>query len=165
MCLVHLITQDIELLLTIFLISRPMFLPDPRDGSLYLFGRDSEVLKKLPFTIPQLVANSPCRSSEGILYTGRKIDTWFSIDLTTGEREQLLSFNSEKNTCPLEMQNAIFVGRTEYNIIMVDSKRKDRKWNVTFYDYSAAQMEPDVTEKYGMLFIFVKQLHILKILL
>ncbi|XP_029675812.1 serine/threonine-protein kinase/endoribonuclease IRE1 [Formica exsecta] len=129
----------------------PMFLPDPRDGSLYLFGRDSEVLKKLPFTIPQLVANSPCRSSEGILYTGRKIDTWFSIDLTTGEREQLLSFNSEKNTCPLEMQNAIFVGRTEYNIIMVDSKRKDRKWNVTFYDYSAAQMEPDVTEKYDLL--------------
>lgn len=128
----------------------PMFLPDPRDGSLYLFGRDLGVLKKLPFTIPQLVASSPCRSSEGILYTGRKIDTWFSIDLTTGERKQLLSFNSEKNTCPLEMQNAIFVGRTEYNIIMVDSKHKDRKWNVTFYDYSASEMEPDVMKNYDL---------------
>lgn len=142
-----------------------MFLPDPRDGSLYLFSRDLGVLKKLSFTIPQLVANSPCRSSEGILYTGRKIDTWFSIDLITGERKQLLSFNGEKNTCPLEMQNAIFVGRTEYNIIMVDSKHKDRKWNVTFYDYSASEMEPDVMNNYGMLLIFVKQLHIFKIFL
>ncbi|XP_011630520.1 serine/threonine-protein kinase/endoribonuclease IRE1 isoform X1 [Pogonomyrmex barbatus] len=128
----------------------PMFLPDPRDGSLYLFGRESEVLKKLPFTIPQLVATSPCRSSDGILYTGRKIDTWFSIDPMTGEREQLLSFHKVKDTCPLEMQNTIFVGRTEYNIIMVDSKHKDRKWNLTFYDYSAMQMEPDVTDNYDL---------------
>ncbi|XP_014471160.1 PREDICTED: serine/threonine-protein kinase/endoribonuclease IRE1 [Dinoponera quadriceps] len=128
-----------------------MFLPDPRDGTLYLFGRDSEALKKLPLTIPQLVANSPCRSSDGMLYTGRKIDTWFSIDPTTGEREQLLSFNEVKNTCPLKIQNAIFVGRTEYNIIMVDSKHKDRKWNVTFYDYSADKMEPDVADNYDLL--------------
>lgn len=130
-----------------------MFLPDPRDGSLYLFGRESEALKKLPFTIPQLVASSPCRSSDGILYTGRKIDTWFSIDPTTGEKEQLLSFHKVKDTCPLEMQNSIFVGRTEYNIIIVDSKRKDRKWNVTFYDYSAMQMKADVTDNYGIYYL------------
>lgn len=129
-----------------------MFLPGPRDGSLYLFGRDPEALKRLPYTIPQLVANSPCRSSDGILYTGRKVDTWFSIDPTTGKREQLLSFNNGKNTCPLEAQNTIFVGRTEYNIIMVDSKHKDRKWNVTFYDYSAAEMESDMIDTYGMLY-------------
>ncbi|XP_025155794.1 serine/threonine-protein kinase/endoribonuclease IRE1 isoform X2 [Harpegnathos saltator] len=128
-----------------------MFLPDPRDGTLYLFGRDSEALKKLPLTIPQLVANSPCRSSDGMLYTGRKIDTWFSIDPMTGEREQLLSFNEVKNTCPLKIQNAIFIGRTEYNIIMVDSKHKDRKWNVTFYDYSAEKMESDVADNYDLL--------------
>lgn len=28
------------------------------------------VLQKLPFTIPELVQSSPCRSSDGILYTG-----------------------------------------------------------------------------------------------
>ncbi|XP_029178141.1 serine/threonine-protein kinase/endoribonuclease IRE1 [Nylanderia fulva] len=131
----------------------PIFLPDPRDGSLYLFGRGTEELKKLPFTIPELVANSPCRSSDGILYTGRKIDTWFSIDPRTGMRESL-SFNNVGNTCPSQMQNAIFVGRTEYNIIMVDSKHKDRKWNViTFNGYSAAEMEPDVTDNYDLLHI------------
>lgn len=48
----------------------PLFLPDPRDGSLYLLGNNREPLKKLPFTIPQLVASSPCRSTDGILYTG-----------------------------------------------------------------------------------------------
>nr|CAD7429336.1 unnamed protein product [Timema monikensis] len=48
----------------------PLFLPDPKDGSLYLLrGSDNEALKKLPFTIPQLVASSPCKSSDGILYT------------------------------------------------------------------------------------------------
>lgn len=131
----------------------PIFLPDPRDGSLYLFGRDTEELKKLPFTIPELVANSPCRSSDGILYTGKKIDTWFSIDPRTGVREPL-SFNNVRNTCPSQMQNAIFVGRTEYNIYMVNSKRKDRKWNViTFNGYSAAEMEPDVTDNYDLLHI------------
>lgn len=130
--------------------STPVFLPDPMDGSLYLFGTDRETFKKLPFTIPQLVASSPCRSSDGILYTGRKIDTWFSVDPRTGEREQLLGFDKVKNTCPLEVQDAVFIGRTEYNIIMVDSKRKDRKWNVTFYDYSAAKMEPEGIENYDL---------------
>ncbi|XP_057319293.1 serine/threonine-protein kinase/endoribonuclease IRE1 [Microplitis mediator] len=121
----------------------PMFLPDPKDGSLYFYGAGLEVFKKLPFTIPQLVAKSPCRSSDGYLYTGRKTDTWFSIDPVTGEREQLSGFDEPDNTCPLETQNTIFVGRTEYNIIMVDSKQKERKWNVTFYDYSTVNIEGD----------------------
>ncbi|XP_012271622.1 serine/threonine-protein kinase/endoribonuclease IRE1 isoform X2 [Orussus abietinus] len=128
----------------------PRFLPDPKDGSLYLFGTETEALKKLPFTIPQLVASSPCRSSDGILYTGRKIDTWFSIDPRSGARKQLLSFDKAENTCPLETQDAIFVGRTEYNVIMIDSKHKDRKWNVTFYDYSASKIDPDGSENYDL---------------
>lgn len=130
--------------------SMPMFLPDPKDGSLYIFGAETEALKKLPFTIPQLVTNSPCRSSDGILYTGRKIDTWFGIDPRTGERKQLLGFDEVKNTCPLEMQNVVFMGRTEYNIMMVDSKQKNRKWNVTFYDYTATKMEPEGIENYDL---------------
>jgi len=51
---------------------RPAFLPDPKDGSLYAFnsGKTGDNLKKLPFTIPELVTASPCKSSDGILYTG-----------------------------------------------------------------------------------------------
>lgn len=50
----------------------PQFFPNPQDGSLYRYtlGRGRDPLKKLPFTIPQLVANSPCRSSDGIFYLG-----------------------------------------------------------------------------------------------
>lgn len=69
----------------------PQFLPDPRHGSLYMYGPrgDKQMLKKLPFTIPELVANAPCRSTDGILYTGKKSDTWFMLDPLTGNREHI----------------------------------------------------------------------------
>lgn len=77
----------------------PLFLPDPKDGSLYMLrSSDREALKKLPFTIPQLVASSPCRSSDGILYTGKKIDTWFAMDPNTGVKQEILSFNKPDKT-------------------------------------------------------------------
>lgn len=69
--------------------SNPQYLPDPRDGSLYELG-DMGGLKKLPYTIPQLVASAPCRSSDGILYSGKKSDTWFLIDPKTGKREKVM---------------------------------------------------------------------------
>ena len=57
-----------------FYFLRPAFLPDPKDGSIYMIGGGlKEPLKKLPFTIPELVAASPCKSSDGILYTGKKV--------------------------------------------------------------------------------------------
>ncbi|KAH3862427.1 hypothetical protein DPMN_025419 [Dreissena polymorpha] len=46
------------------------FLPDPKDGSLYAFSDGRDGIKKLPFTIPELVTASPCKSAEGILYSG-----------------------------------------------------------------------------------------------
>lgn len=49
------------------------FLPDPTDGSLYMYSEDFNGLKKLPFSIPQLVTASPCRSTDGILYTGKTL--------------------------------------------------------------------------------------------
>lgn len=67
----------------------PQYLPDPRDGTLYQLGKMGG-LKKLPYTIPQLVASAPCRSSDGILYSGKKSDTWFLIDPKTGQREEVL---------------------------------------------------------------------------
>jgi len=51
-------------------VCRPVFLPNPSDGSLYTFDV-GEGVKKLPFTIPNLVNTAPCRSSDGrFLYTG-----------------------------------------------------------------------------------------------
>jgi len=58
-------------------VCSPVFLPNPSDGSLYTFDVD-EGVKKLPFTIPNLVNTAPCRSSDGrFLYMG-----WWHIDLS-----------------------------------------------------------------------------------
>ena len=77
------------------------FLPNPQDGTLYILKEG--VLKKLPFTIPQLVSASPCRGSDGVLYagilkyfskekfinSGSKKDVWFGIDRTSGIKVRL----------------------------------------------------------------------------
>lgn len=130
----------------------PVFLPDPKDGSLYVLGTsEHESLKKLPFTIPQLVAQSPCRSSDGILYTGKKVDTWFSVNPSTGEKQPVVSSDGDL-VCPLSdpSSKSFYIGRTEYNIIMLDSKQKERKWNLTFFDYSANAMNSELLGTYEM---------------
>jgi serine/threonine-protein kinase/endoribonuclease IRE1 len=68
-----------------------VYLPDPVSGSIYkLETHGNNELKKLPYTIPQLVSKSPCKSSDGILYSGKKSDSWFMIDPKTGQRENVM---------------------------------------------------------------------------
>ena len=47
---------------------RLTFLPDPRDGALYMLS-DGHI-KKLSHSMPELVSYSPCRTADGLLYTG-----------------------------------------------------------------------------------------------
>ena len=67
-------------------------------------------LQKLPWTIPQLVgapvsdvimifnqqnaqvAASPSRTSDGILYSGKKVDTWVSVSRQSGVKKGALSY-------------------------------------------------------------------------
>ncbi|CAG9584465.1 unnamed protein product [Danaus chrysippus] len=135
------------------------FLPDPRHGFLYMYGPrgDSKMLKKLPFTIPELVANAPCRSTEGILYTGKKSDTWFILDPLTGTREHVSGFDtskifkSEGGTCPPNRKRGVYIARTEYNILMHDSNNENQKWNVTFFDYTSHAMAKEMVNDYGII--------------
>lgn len=63
-------------------IEEPAFLPDPNDGSLYVLGgKYKEGLMKLPFTIPELVQSAPCRSSDGMLYTGQMLATSYQFQI------------------------------------------------------------------------------------
>ncbi|XP_038069445.1 serine/threonine-protein kinase/endoribonuclease IRE1-like [Patiria miniata] len=112
-----------------------MFLPDPKDGSLYAISSNSDGLKKLPFTIPDLVTASPCRSSDGILYTGRKLDSWLVIDSSTGEMQQTMTTETTQNACPMSDGSTLFLGRTEFTLTMFDSNSRERVWNVTYIDY------------------------------
>ncbi|XP_071442322.1 serine/threonine-protein kinase/endoribonuclease IRE1-like [Hetaerina americana] len=130
----------------------PQFIPDPKDGSLYVVsGADVDGLKKLPYTLPQLVANSPCRGSDGMLYTGKKIDTWFSIDPVSGIKLNSMGFGSEDKMCLPSNEDSLFIGRTEYSIMMFNAKQKQRKWNVTFVDYSVDKMNEEALKTYGFL--------------
>ncbi|NWR66539.1 ERN1 endoribonuclease, partial [Bucorvus abyssinicus] len=122
------------------LLSRPAFLPDPNDGSLYILGgKNKEGLMKLPFTIPELVQSSPCRSSDGVLYTGKKQDTWFIVDPKSGEKQTTLSTENWDGLCP--SSPLLYIGRTQYVITMYDTKSRELRWNATFSDYSAPLCE------------------------
>ncbi|NXS11467.1 ERN1 endoribonuclease, partial [Neodrepanis coruscans] len=124
----------------------PAFLPDPNDGSLYtLGGKNSEGLTKLPFTIPELVQASPCRSSDGILYMGKKQDIWYVVDLMTGEKQQTLTSSFAESLCP--STSLLYLGRTEYTITMYDTKKKELRWNATYFDYAATLPDEDVKYK------------------
>ncbi|XP_016105912.1 serine/threonine-protein kinase/endoribonuclease IRE1 [Sinocyclocheilus grahami] len=96
----------------------PGFLPDPNDGSLYVLGgKRKEGLMKLPFTIPELVQSSPCRSSDGVLYTGKKQDTWFVVDPQTGEKQTSLSTSSSASICP--SAPLLYIGRTAKHKLVI----------------------------------------------
>uniref|UniRef100_A0A674MR60 Serine/threonine-protein kinase/endoribonuclease IRE1 n=1 Tax=Takifugu rubripes TaxID=31033 RepID=A0A674MR60_TAKRU len=128
-------------------VAEPAFLPDPNDGSLYsLGGKNSEGLTKLPFTIPELVQASPCRSSDGVLYMGKKQDLWYVVDLLTGEKQQTLTSSFAEMLCP--SSSLLYLGRTEYTITMYDTKSRELRWNATYSDYASTL--PDDDTKYKM---------------
>ncbi|KAF7662674.1 hypothetical protein LDENG_00230280 [Lucifuga dentata] len=117
-------------------LTEPGFLPDPNDGSLYVLGgKHKEGLMKLPFTIPELVQSAPCRSSDGILYTGKKQDVWIVVDPQTGEKQTSLTTSSSESICP--NTPLLYIGRTEYVVTMFDTKTQELRWNATYNDYSA----------------------------
>ncbi|NWU67890.1 ERN1 endoribonuclease, partial [Pterocles burchelli] len=121
-------------------VAEPAFLPDPNDGSLYILGgKNKEGLMKLPFTIQELVQSSPCRSSDGVLYTGKKRDTWFIVDPKSGEKQTTLSTETWDGLCP--SSPLLYIGRTQYVITMYDTKSRELRWNATFSDYSAPLYE------------------------
>ncbi|KAK7940337.1 hypothetical protein WMY93_003663 [Mugilogobius chulae] len=128
-------------------VAEPAFLPDPNDGSLYsLGGKNNKGLTKLPFTIPELVQASPCRSSDGILYMGKKQDLWYVVDLLTGEKQQTLTSSFAEMFCP--SSSLLYFGRTEYTITMYDTKSRELRWNATYSDYASTL--PDDDTKYKM---------------
>ncbi|VDN07625.1 unnamed protein product [Thelazia callipaeda] len=111
------------------------FLPDPQDGGLYVLKHGQ--LMKLPYSIPQLVSASPCRTSDGVFYAGSKKDVWLEIDAVKGLKVGELSLYHTDRQCPLNKNTSVFIGRSEYKLTMVDPKNRNRRWNATFTDYSS----------------------------
>ncbi|GAB1292650.1 Serine/threonine-protein kinase/endoribonuclease IRE2 [Apodemus speciosus] len=115
-------------------VTEMAFLSDPADGSLYILGTQKQQgLMKLPFTIPELVHASPCRSSDGVFYTGRKQDAWFVVDPESGETQMTLT--TEGISTP-----QLYIGRTQYTVSMHDPRTPALRWNTTYRRYSAPPM-------------------------
>ncbi|XP_070269766.1 serine/threonine-protein kinase/endoribonuclease IRE2 isoform X2 [Myotis yumanensis] len=116
-------------------VTETAFLSDPADGSLYTLGTQKQQgLMKLPFTIPELVHASPCRSSDGVFYTGRKQDAWFVVDPESGETQMTLT--TEGTSTP-----RLYIGRTQYTVTMQDPQTPGQRWNTTYRRYSAPPMD------------------------
>lgn len=116
-------------------VTEMAFLSDPADGSLYILGTQKQQgLMKLPFTIPELVHASPCRSSDGVFYTGRKQDDWFVVDPESGETQMTLT--TEGLSTP-----QLYIGRTQYTVSMHDPRTPALRWNTTYRRYSAPPVD------------------------
>nr|XP_058892947.1 serine/threonine-protein kinase/endoribonuclease IRE2 isoform X2 [Kogia breviceps] len=116
-------------------VTETAFLSDPADGSLYILGTQKQQgLMRLPFSIPELVHASPCRSSDGVFYTGRKQDAWFVVDPESGKTQMTLT--TERPSSP-----RLYIGRTQYTVTMHDPRAPALRWNTTYRRYSAAPMD------------------------
>ncbi|KAM5227708.1 serine/threonine-protein kinase/endoribonuclease IRE2 [Ctenodactylus gundi] len=116
-------------------VTETAFLSDPADGSLYILGTQKQQgLMKLPFTIPELVHASPCRSSDGIFYTGRKQDVWFVVDPESGETQMTLT--TESLSTP-----RLYIGRTQYTVTMHDPRTPTLRRNTTYRRYTAPPVD------------------------
>ena len=87
-------------------------------------------------------------------YISFQVDTWFSVDRFTGSKKGSLSFggcfeSGDDNTCPKADPSNFLIGRTEYNIMMYDSRAEGRKWNISFYDYSSNLGGIEVNPEYS----------------
>lgn len=74
-----------------------------------------------------------------------------TLSLCLGFDKAKIFQSNEEDTCFPDKKRGVYVARTEYNILMHDSKNEDQKWNVTFFDYSSLAMGKEMMNDYGEL--------------
>uniref|UniRef100_A0AC35U5G0 PQQ_3 domain-containing protein n=1 Tax=Rhabditophanes sp. KR3021 TaxID=114890 RepID=A0AC35U5G0_9BILA len=116
-----------------------IFLPNPQDGQLYFYREHA--LKKISSSIHQLVQQSPCKTTENVLFAGAKKDEWLAIDFETGLAVETMTKPTKDNSMCLVNNNIVFVGRTEYQLT-VRNTSSNAVWNTTYFDYTS-DMAPD----------------------
>ncbi|GIZ01032.1 hypothetical protein CEXT_175801 [Caerostris extrusa] len=131
--------------------SQKKIFPDPRDGSLYMYmsSHATNDFKKLRYTISELIYHAPLRSDDGVLYTGKKIASWFAIDPITGKKLDTVTTGGSDKICPALNKNGVFIGRTDFELSMYDLNYGVQSWNVTYSDY-AASSSAKFNNEYGI---------------
>lgn len=126
------------------------------DGSLYAYGGGDGSgsgggdVSRLPVTARQLVEASPSVTRDGGVVMGTRRSVVFAVDKRTGEL--LRSFDTDgtvvhggndegfflsnesptEDPTPNDVNEAFYIGRTEYVVRSVDSSTGRERWNVTY---------------------------------
>eukprot|EP00051_Salpingoeca_urceolata_P004559 m.65888 g.65888 ORF g.65888 m.65888 type:complete len:1129 (-) comp13697_c0_seq2:209-3595(-) len=143
--------------------SRPVFLPDPVDGSLFLLtapddgsttaGTDADtdtdndndqllpVLRRVPKTVQELVTSGYTDDGQHV-YLGELRTSVFGLDPSNGsvlrQYELKDSDRSQLNDdVPLDSNNLLTIGRKEYTIVMRDRLTEKVFWNMTMAEFVA----------------------------
>ena len=73
------------------------------------------------------------------------------VTATSSHPTILIVYRGEdEEQCPVREPGTVLLGRTEYNIMMYDTRTKGRKWNITYYDYSSNLGTMDTVKDYDL---------------
>lgn len=119
-----------------------------------IFSSDirQKTLEKLPYTIGELVSNSPSRSSDGMIYTSKKVDEWLVVDVTSGEKLDMINVDSPM--CPTKPNsdhlpdssnfknyhphNLLYLFKSHYQVSVFNAETREKLSNLTYVDYSSS---------------------------
>ncbi|KAI8075463.1 uncharacterized protein B0P05DRAFT_588497 [Gilbertella persicaria] len=125
------------------------YIIEPQEGGvLYLYG-DGRPLEKLPFSVKEIVDNSPFRTPDGTTYIGRKNTLMIEIDPRNGKILQQIDLNKVDNQYRMATTQSqysartIFLGRNEYKVTIYDDHYK-KLWNVTYSEYVPNKLDWDL---------------------
>lgn len=118
--------------------SRDILLPDPRNGQLYVASPRSRTLKAVDMNLRDIVQDAPFTGDDGSVYLGQKTTRVYAVDPQTGQfRNQYLADDdttTEAGATP--RRAALFVGRTEYNVVVRERDSRAIRWNITLAEYT-----------------------------
>ncbi|KAI8333189.1 hypothetical protein EDC96DRAFT_526122 [Choanephora cucurbitarum] len=125
------------------------YIIEPQDGGVLYLYADGRPLEKLPFSIKEIVDNSPFRTPDGMTYIGRKNTLMIEIDPSNGKILQQIDLNKVDNQYRMASSQSryaartIFLGRNEYKVAIYDEHYK-KLWNVTYSEYIPNKLDWDL---------------------
>ncbi|KAG0766411.1 hypothetical protein G6F24_003642 [Rhizopus arrhizus] len=122
------------------------YIVEPQEGgNLYIYG-DGRPLEKLPFSIKDIVTESPIHKEDGVTYMGQKNTVMLAIDARTGKILQQFDLNKDYKHFLLASKKlgpgTIFLGRNEYKVLIYDDNSK-KLLNVTYSEYIPSRLGGD----------------------
>lgn len=122
------------------------------DGKLY-HASPVDGLLRMHVSVADIVAASPLQDSDSLRYVGSKRTKVFLIDEETGhvhkafDPDQSSPFDSEAPE--LDLEDALWIWRTDLSVHALDSQTGDLWWNVSVGEYSSHRREQPEVRRQG----------------